>query len=135
MNMDKATLIALGGQELDVTHLDGAAERVLVRLLKIAELPRYFELVENEGLLAAFVCGKDATWPDVLTAESLLDICEAAHDLNFQNARRWAERRARQTEALLPVAETGLRVKQALGTASQTAGSHSEKRQPRLPKV
>ena len=132
--MDKATLIALGGQELEATHSDGQTERVTVRLLKIAELPRYFELAENETALAAFVCSREADWPESLTAESLLDICDAAHELNFTNARRWAERRARQTEALLPVAETGLRVRQALENSAPTAASSSEKRPPRLPK-
>jgi hypothetical protein len=88
-------MIALGGQETGRDapgRLHGARARAAPQDRGTAA---YFELVENEGPLAAFVCGKPEDWPDALTAESLLDICEAAHDLNFQNARRWAERRAR----------------------------------------
>ena len=133
--MDKATIIAFGGKELQVFHENGTEETVKVRLLKIAEIAHYFELVEDETALASFICGKEETWSSTLALESIMDICETAHDLNFQNARRWAQRRAQQNEALLPLAESGLRIQQALANSAPNVPASSAKRSPRLPKA
>jgi hypothetical protein len=133
--MDKATMIAFGGKELSVFHEDGTQETVKVKLLKITEIQEYFNRAEDETALASYICGKDEPWARTLTLESTMDICEAAHELNFQNARRWAQRRAQQNEALLPLAESGKRIQQALGNSALNAPASSLKRHPRLPEV
>ncbi|MGC9453199.1 MAG: hypothetical protein ACP5I4_17335, partial [Oceanipulchritudo sp.] len=98
-----------------------------VRLLKIKEFPDYLRLAEDEEALAAFVTGKDEEFIQSLTVDSILAICEHAHDLNFQNACRWANRRANLNEALLPVAQKGMKMQQTLGSFAPTAPSSSAK--------
>lgn len=133
--MDTSTAILTGSRDLEVTHLSGDTETAHVRLLKIAEFPRYLELAEDENGLAAFITGRNAEWVESLTVDSVLDLCEAAHDLNFPAACRWAQRRVRQNEGLLPVAQAGARMQQAWGNSAPTAPSSSAKPSAKLPKA
>lgn len=118
--------ILQGGEPLAVTDPTNATHEVFVRLLKIKEFPDYFRLADDEEALAAFATGKDADFIAALDVGSVLAICEKVHDLNFQNACRWAERRAKFSEALLPVAEKGMRLQRALGNSAPAAPSPSE---------
>lgn len=120
-------------RQIEITRLDGTCETTHVRLLKIAEIPRYLELAEDEVGLAAFVTGRDAEWIGALTIDGVLDICEAAHDLNFQHACRWAQRRVRQNEGLLPMAQAGKRLQSAWGNSAPTAPSPSARPVQRSP--
>ena len=115
------------GQSVQVADLAGETTEVKVRLLRINEFPEYFRLADDEEALAAFVTGADPQWISNLTTESVLGVCESAHDLNFQNACRWAARRARFSEGLLPVAEKGMRMRQALESFAPVAPSPSAK--------
>lgn len=120
-----STTIIAGGAPVSVTDHNGETTEVLVRLLKIKEFPEYFSRAEDEEALAAFVTGRDPEFVGQLTADSVLTICEVAHDLNFQNACRWANRRANLGEALLPVAQKGMKMQQTLGNYAPAAPSSS----------
>lgn len=102
--------ILTGGAQLNVTHVDGSSGTVTVRLLKIREFPEYLRLTDQEEGLAAFLCDKDDAWAESLCVDSLLDICDKGHELNFNNACRWGQRRANINEALLPIAASGQKV-------------------------
>jgi hypothetical protein len=115
--------ILTGGTPLTVETLNTEPTEVMVRLLKIKEYPEYFAKSEDEEALAAFVTGKDAEFIEALSVDSILSICEKAHDLNFQNACRWANRRANLNEALLPVAQKGMKLQQTLGNYAPNAPS------------
>jgi hypothetical protein len=117
--------IITGNQPIQVTTASGESQEAQVRLLKIKEFPEYFARAEDEEALAAFVTGKDEEFIQSLTVDSILAICEAAHDLNFQNACRWATRRANLNEALLPVAQKGMKMQQTLGSFAPSAPSSS----------
>jgi hypothetical protein len=117
--------IITGGTSLTVTTHDNATDEVFVRLLKIKEFPDYFRMAEDEEALAAFVTGKDDEFIRSLSVDSILGICEAAHDLNFQAACRWANRRANLNEALLPVAQKGIQIQRTLGNFAPSAPSSS----------
>jgi hypothetical protein len=119
--------ILTGGSPLLVETQSGDQIEVAVRLLKIKEFPDYFRLAEDEEALAAFVTGKDDEFVQSLTVDSILAIVEHAHDLNFQNACRWANRRANLNEALLPVAQKGMKMQQTLGNFVPSAPSSSVK--------
>jgi len=119
--------IPFGAVSLTVTDQHNQSHAVQVRLLKIREFPEYFSKAEDEEALAAFVTGSDAAFIDALTVESVLSICEKAHDINFHNACRWANRRANFNEALLPVARKGQKLQQTLGSFAPAAPSSSEK--------
>lgn len=122
--MPPATTAILSGHfPLVVETKSGESIEVGIRLLKIREFPDYFRLAEDEEALAAFVTGKDEAFIESLTVDSILAICEAAHDQNFQNACRWANRRANLNEALLPVAQKGIRMQQTLGNFAPSAPS------------
>lgn len=103
--------IIFGGRQVSVVTV-GGADAVTVRTLRISELPTYFEVMEDDEKLAAFLTGKDAAYVASLAPASVLDICEAGHELNFQIAQRWAARRVANVEALAPalktIAATGL---------------------------
>jgi hypothetical protein len=113
--------ILTGGTALNVTTQDNETHEVCVRLLKIKEFPDYFRVAEDEEALAAFVTGKDDEFIQSLSVDSILAICETAHDLNFQNACRWANRRANLNEALLPVAQKGMTIQRTLGSFAPSA--------------
>jgi len=117
--------IITGGSPLTVETQNGEQVEVQVRLLKIREFPEYFAKAEDEEALAAFVTGKEEDFIQTLTVDSILSIVEAAHDLNFQNACRWANRRANLNEALLPVAQKGMKLQQTLGNFAPSAPSSS----------
>ena len=117
--------IITGGSPLTVETQNGEQVEVQVRLLKIREFPEYFAKAEDEEALAAFVTDKDEDFIQTLTVDSILSIVEAAHDLNFQNACRWANRRANLNEALLPVAQKGMKLQQTLGNFAPSAPSSS----------
>jgi len=93
----------LGGRQVTVKNTAGVSSPVMVRALKIAELPNYFSKLEREEELAAFVTGQDLEFIASLEPASVLDIVETAHELNFTTARRWAERRAKHIAELGPI--------------------------------
>lgn len=95
-----ALAIALGAVPLEVPDHAGAPVRVTVRLLKVAEFTRFFELLDQEEALVAFACvfAPPATL-ECLPPNSVLDLAEKVFDLNFTTAQRWAERRARLSGA------------------------------------
>jgi hypothetical protein len=117
--------ILTGDSPLAIETQSGEQVEVQVRLLKIREFPEYFAKAEDEEALAAFVTDKDEDFIQTLTVDSILSIVEAAHDLNFQNACRWANRRANLNEALLPVAQKGMKLQQTLGNFVPSAPSSS----------
>lgn len=98
-----------------------------VRLLKIAEFPDYLRFVDQEEKLAEFLCNKEEGWAQTLSVESLLEVCEKGHDLNFENACRWGQRRAKVNEALLPIAQSGQVIQSALPGSVPTQAASSAK--------
>lgn len=114
-----------GGTPLTVSHTDGTTETVHVRLLKIREFPDYLRLTDQEEQLAEFLCQKPEGWGSSLSVDSLLDICDKGHELNFSNACRWGQRRANINEALLPIAASGQKVQSACQSFVPTAPASS----------
>ncbi len=125
MNANNA--IIGGGINLAVKTNAGAEETVTVRLLKIREFPDYLRLVDQEERLAEFLCNQPEGWAETLTVDSLLDICEQGHGINFKNACRWGERRAQVNEALLPIAASGQKVQSVLPISAPNAPASSAK--------
>jgi len=113
MNETQEQAVLTGGVSVALKKSDGSRESATVRLLKIREFPDYLRLVDDEEKLAEFLCGKEAGWAETLEVDSLLDVCEKGHELNFRNACRWGERRAKLNEALLPIAQSGYAIQSA----------------------
>ena len=120
--MDANTIIQ-GGVVLTVTLDDGSQEQVTVRLLKIKQYADYMTFSQDEEKMADFLCSKPEGWSETLSAGSLLDIMDAGHDLNFQNACRWANRRMEFGEAMLPVAKAGEKLLGVLPKSAETVAS------------
>ena len=116
-----------GGVSVDLKKNDGSSESVNVRLLKIKEFPDYLRLVDDEEVLAEFLCGKESGWAQTLAVEDILNICEKGHELNFKNACRWGQRRANLNEALLPIASSGVAIQSHFPNSAPTAPSSSAK--------
>lgn len=104
MNSNPSEII-FGGRPVVVKTAAGD-ETVTVRTLKISELPKYFDLMEHDEQMAAFLTGKDDAFIAAIAPQSVLDIVEAGHDVNFTTAQRWAARRVKHIEALAPTART-----------------------------
>ena len=117
--------VAFGGEELTVPHFDGTTETVKVRLFRLADIPDYLRRLEDEEALAELACTKEAGWGATLHPDALMDICEKVHDLNFQRARRWGERRAELNESLLPLAQKCIAVRSVLESSASTPRSSS----------
>lgn len=96
------TVIA-GGAELLVRRIDGGEETVRVRQLPLRLLPAYGDAVQDENKLAELVCDRPEGWAETLTPDSLLDVVEAADELNRGPFFRWAERRLRTNRGLAPL--------------------------------
>jgi len=122
-----STTIALGGEPLTVEHIDGQQETLTIPLLKIAQYPQFLQHLDNETELVAWITHKDTTWVDHLTPKSFLDIIEKTLDLNFTQARRWAEHRTILAETLLPMAKRGHKLQTTLETSAPTVPSSSAK--------
>ncbi|MEE4212847.1 MAG: hypothetical protein V2I43_26675 [Parvularcula sp.] len=131
MSQSESQAIIQGGAPLEIHYTDGTTETVNVRLLKIREFPDYLRLVDNEPELADFLCSREAGWSENLTTGSLLDICDKGHELNFENACRWGQRRANLNEALLPIALRGQQMQSAFPNSAPTAPASSDAAQPK----
>lgn len=120
-------VIAAGGEKIQVPGANGEPREVLVRLLKIGQLPRYLAAVDNEIKLASILTGIPEEEIDALPAVSVAEINSIGHDLNFTAACRWAERRAKITEAaghLQPMfSKLGLRMTPTPGSAKLSPSS------------
>jgi len=127
MNNETEKAILTGGESATVTLQGGSTETVTVRLLTIKEFPDYLRLVDDEERLAEFICDKPEGWAETLTVDSLLDIAEKAHALNFKNACRWGQRRAQINEALLPIAARGQAIQSACPNFAPMSESSSAK--------
>ena len=117
--MDKNQLILNGGQDMEVTLLTGATEAVKVKLLKISQFEAYLRAVDNEPRAAELLCGQEEGWGDTLTADSLLNIVEVGHDINFTSVFRWAQRRTNINEIMLPIAQKGQAMAKALPNSAR----------------
>ena len=109
-----------GGEEIEVSLLSGGTETVKVHLLKIAQFEDYLRVVDNEPRAAELLCSQPEGWGDTLTIDSLLDIVDKGHDINFTSVYRWAERRAKVNEAILPIAQRGQKMAAALPNSAPT---------------
>ena len=126
MSKTQEQAILTGGASVVLKKNDGSSESVTVRLLKIREFPDYLRLVDDEEKLAEFLCDKPEGWAESLDVESLLDICDKGHELNFTNACRWGQRRAKLNEALLPIAASGQAIQSAFPNSAPNAPASSE---------
>ena len=126
MSETQEQAILTGGASVVLRKNDGSSERVNVRHLKIRECPDYLRLVDDEGKLAEFLCEKPEGWAETLDVDSLLDICDKGHELNFSNACRWGQRRAKMNKALLPIAASGQAIQSAFPNSAPTAPASSE---------
>jgi hypothetical protein len=126
MSETQEQAILTGGASVALRKNDGSSESVNVRLLKIREFPDYLRLVDDEEKLAEFLCDKPNGWAESLEVDSLLDICDKGHELNFTNACRWGQRRAKLNEALLPIATSGQAIQSAFPNSVPTARASSE---------
>jgi hypothetical protein len=101
--------ILFGGKHVTVTYRNRApglesCEKVFVPLLEISpRLAKYLDLALDESALAEWLCDRPAGWAASLMPESVMDLAETAHALNFTTARRWAEHRAKVADALVPL--------------------------------
>lgn len=93
-----------GGAPLLVTLQDGNQETVSVRVLKISEFPKYFELLaEDDAKLASWAVDKPLDWVESLDDDSLFDLLEEIDRVNFTKAQRWMERQTKKAERLAPI--------------------------------
>lgn len=118
MENQNSNAIIHGGRDIPAAFLDGTQAPVFVRLVAVAELAKFLSLIETETALAEFVCDKPEGWAATLTPESLLDVAEAATDLNFSTACRWAERRVKIGEAAMPIMGKAERLKNRAASPS-----------------
>lgn len=93
----------IGGEELDITYLDGrAAERIKVRVLPVEERHRYLETMNNEAAQVELFCAREPGWAAKLSAESYDAIADKGQELNLPLFRNWYRRLNARTEALNP---------------------------------
>ncbi|MEX0331487.1 MAG: hypothetical protein AB3N64_08710 [Puniceicoccaceae bacterium] len=113
---NQGNVIAKGGQELEVQLETGHCETVKVRLLPLGKMPDFFRGLDDDIFLIQLVTGKTKTFAESLNFESGMEIVEKAHEVNFPNALRWSERRAKRLAPLIPMAEKGMKIQRQLMT-------------------
>lgn len=97
------TVIAAGGETITINLRDGTTAAVKVRLLEMEHFLDFVSRLEDENLLAEFVCAQSPGWAKLVTVESILEIAEKAQALNLPAARRWMQRRADLKTTLEPI--------------------------------
>ncbi len=113
---NEGSVIARGGQEIEVQLETGHRESVKVRLLPLGKMPDFFKGLDNDIFMIQLVTGKSKTFAESLTFDSGMEVVEKAHEVNFPNALRWSERRAERLGPLIPMAEKGMKIQRQLMT-------------------
>jgi hypothetical protein len=107
---------AIGGETIEVTHLDGTKENVFVQLLTMRTIIGPFSELKlgDEPGQAEIYCGKKQGWADSLTCDSLGKILEVGEKLNDPTIAAWMERQAaRNTKAKARMKVLGIGVTSA----------------------
>ena len=102
MNETTSITTLLGGQEINVTHLDGTTETVKVRQLPIKDMPRYMACFEDEEKTVELFCAKPSGWAETLTRESFEEIITTGEALNLDFLERHAKRSQARREKVMP---------------------------------
>ena len=113
---NQGNVIARGGQEIEVQLETGHKEVVKVRLLPLGKMPDFFKGLDDDILMIQLVTGKTKRFAESLTFDSGMEVVEKAHEVNFPNALRWSERRAKRLAPLIPMAEKGMKIQRQLMT-------------------
>jgi hypothetical protein len=92
----------LGGQEINVTHLDGTVEAVKVRQLPVKDMPRYMAVFEDVEKSAELFCAKPAGWAETITRESFKEIITVGEGLNLDFLEWHATGAQRRREKVMP---------------------------------
>jgi len=92
----------LGGQEINVTHLDDSIETVKVRQLTIKDMPRYMACFEDVEKAAELFCAKPSGWAETLTRESFMEVITAGEALNLDFLEWHAKRSQARREKVMP---------------------------------
>lgn len=98
---DALTIIA-GGVEHIVSHLNGQQEKVQVRQLHIKDFPSLMRAMGDEVGQVAIFCGKESSWAETLTNQSVIETYEKGHQLNDDFFVAWSRRRMAEQEKFIP---------------------------------
>lgn len=117
--------LVMGGEELDVSYLDGQTERVKVRLMPIKRMGDYLSAIADEEKSIELFCGKPTGWAETLTPVSQLALYSKGQALNLPLFETWYPEFQKRTEVLRPGFLKGLdaTVARAVETAKQEASA------------
>lgn len=125
------TEILQGGADVGVTYKNEASETVKVRILEIAEYPGLLKIIDNEPASLECYCQRPAGWAATLSAASHELLIAEAERLNGDFFWRWADRRVKRQERLMPKAFLG---KVAEAAAAVSTSSTSSPKLPARPR-
>ncbi len=124
--------VALGGEEIDVTHQDGRTETVKVRHLPIDAYHRFQQALGsgNELEMVALYVDHDPAWLKSLTPASYSALADKGEELNLPFIGAWLKRQKARNEAINPgltekIEKAMMEDLMAKVTASPLAGSSS----------
>lgn len=102
------------GADVDVETIDGETQVVRVGLVKLKAMPAYYTVIEDEIGMIKLVTELTDDEIENISFKSQLQLVKVARDINFTNAQEWAEYRAGINEALAPMAQRGVKIREAM---------------------
>jgi len=97
---DDALITVAGGEEMEVTHLDGTKESVKVRQIPATKLQTFMQKLGDEATSVAIYCDKDLKWVDTLDLSSVNAVVEKGNEINAPFLNAWLRRQAKWREMM-----------------------------------
>jgi hypothetical protein len=111
----------LGGEDVAVQTIDGAAHIVRVRQLPISALGKYAGALNDPAAMIALLCDKPAEWADSLTQQSALEVLRVGDKLNTGFFAAIGQANLDRAEAMMPGTRAALLRTMGLPSGSPTA--------------
>lgn len=102
-----AELALFGSKQITVTFFGGQTETVAVKAVPLRDLPKLFDLFDNETGRISLYTGKAPEWVEALSGQSLSDLLEVGDVGNFPRLRSLLPARQRLAAMFPPEATPG----------------------------
>ena len=94
--------VVIGGEEIEITYLDGRTERIMVGYVQLKAMDAYLAAMGDDERAIELFCGRDPGWAATLTPVSALAVFSKGQGLNLPLFETWYPEFQRKMEILRP---------------------------------
>jgi hypothetical protein len=111
----RITIVTVPPAEIEVTHLDGSKETVMVGHIPISKFRKFAFLIAwgDESRVIELYCDKPEGWADTLTLDGLNALAAKGQEINLPFFEIWSQRQAqwkRVFESALAESNSGAKI-------------------------